>query len=249
MSLITPHREGLLCLVVALNSTFGYLLATLPPTMIDPLLPHRASLGALSYSYGWLIWPIALVLFVATLLLMYSAPANLYRLVATVVPLGVACIASLFILRPPFPHPNLLFMGTVWTSITAAWILIRYSLFHDNADMLVGVDKEACLQFIREQLEFSRLFLLGLVGAYIGLIVTALNDVMAANTALFTKPVNAADAKAIANELLLVNNNSFVQFSVISLFVLFGPIVELARRRRQLSLLFLSIRSSSEGRN
>lgn len=158
---IPPDKEVWFCLAVAMISTLGYLLATVPPVFADPLLHHGID-GARSYPYGWLIWPIALLLFTVTFLLMYLARLNLQRLVVAEVTLGVAYIASMFVLWQRFPHPNVLFVGIVWVSITGTWLLIRYSLFSDNADTLVGVDKDACLQFIREQLEFSRLLLLGL---------------------------------------------------------------------------------------
>lgn len=73
--------------------------------------------------------------------------------------------------------------------------------------------------------------------------MTALNVAVTTNTTLFVKATDAAEAKAIAHELALVMTNTYVQFSAISLYVLFGPVLELAKRRRCLSSLFLRLPS------
>ncbi|MCX6833022.1 MAG: hypothetical protein NT028_13005 [candidate division Zixibacteria bacterium] len=142
-----------------------------------------------------------------------------------------SCGVSLPIFLPEMPHQYLAGNSTIWLSITAGWILIRYFLFSIGNNDLREVDKEARIQFIREQLDFSKLLFLALVGAFVGLVVGWLNAVH----------TNIKDIVPDKSEAVLVDISTGFEISVVSMFFLFGPIFELAKQRHRISALFLDI--------
>lgn len=224
-------RDFQFCLALAICNCIGYLLSTIPPTIVDPLLESHVRFGARTYQYAWWIWPIAVCVLVGTFNLTYFVKSRLLRLAGATGILAFFCGVSLPIFQPVMLHGYVVGNGTIWVSITAGWILIRYFLFSTGNADLIEVDKEARIQFIREQLDFSKVLFITLVVAYVGLIVGWFS---AAHTAIKDIVPDAAEA-------VLVDVLTGFQVSIVSLFFLFGPIFELGKQRRRILTLFLAI--------
>jgi hypothetical protein len=224
-------RDFGFCLALAICNCIGYLLSTIPLTIVDPLLESHVRFGARSYPYAWWIWPISVCVMVGTFKLTYFIKSRLLRLAGATGVFAFFCGVSLLIFKPEMPHCYVIGNATIWVSITAGWILIRYFLFSTGNADLIKVDKKARIQFIREQLDFSKLLFLTLVGAYIGLIVGWLS---AAHT-------NIKDVVPVARERFLVDVLTMFQVCTVGLYFLFGPIFELGKQRRRMSALFLAI--------
>jgi hypothetical protein len=95
-----------------------------------------------------------------------------------------------------------------------------------------AVDKDARIQFIKDQLDFSKLLFFGLLGAYIGVVVSWYNAVHANTKDILSN--NPGDL-AIMDTLMMC------EISIMSLFFLFGPIFEIAKQRRRISEMLLAI--------
>ena len=223
-------REFGFCLALAICNCVGYLLSTVPPTIFDPLVSN-IRFGTRNYPHAWWIGPIAVCVLVGTFKISYFLRARWLRLAGATSTLAFFIGISLPIFYPEMPNAHLVGIGTIWLSITACWILIRYFLFFTGSDDLMKVDKEARIQFIKEQLDFSRLFFLGLVGGYLGIIVGWFN-------ALHT---NMRDIVPNKGEAALCDVAFCFELCIISLFFFFGPLFELAKQRQRISALFLAI--------
>ena len=144
----------------------------------------------------------------------------------------LALIVSLPIFSPEMPHGSIVCVGTLWVGITAAWFLIRYFLFFQEPGALRETEKDARIQFIREQLDFSKLLLLGLIAGYAGLLVAWYHEIHTCNRLTVTN----------AGEAFLLDQKFNVEMTFFSFFYLFGPIFEAGRQRRNVGKLLLEIR-------
>jgi hypothetical protein len=241
---ISPHaakvdepREFGFCLAVSFSNCMGYLLATVPLTVVDRLLQHHVRFGSREYPHGWLIYPIAAVLLGGTFVLMCSFKTRLLRLVIATATLLLVYLVSVPLFPPEIPNSNLVGVGGLWIGITVGWVLIRYFLFHKDIDVLAKLDKDVQMQFIVQQLDFSKALFLGLVGVYIGLIVTWFHEVHLFNRMITTD----------AGEAILLDVKFTLDAVVISLFYAFGPLLEAVKQRYRLSMRLLEIPKTPEG--
>jgi hypothetical protein len=140
-------------------------------------------------------------------------------------------IVSIPIFPPEMPHGNLVAVGAIWLGITGVWILIRYYLFYNESITLTSVDKDARIQFIVQQLDFSKMLFFSLVGAYIGIIVTWFHEAHLSNRLI------APDA----GEAFLLDMKFDFDVTIISMFYIFGLLFEVARQRHRLTKLLLEI--------
>jgi hypothetical protein len=132
---------------------------------------------------------------------------------------------------PEIPHGRIVGNGSVWLAITVGWMIIRYYLFCNDTDALKSVDKDARIQFILQQLDFSKMVFLGLIGAYIGLIVTWFQEIHLYNSSIDPDK----------SEVFLLNSCFTIDVAITSLFFLVAPVYEVAKQRIQFSKLLLEI--------
>ena len=226
-------------IVVAVVSAFGYLLATFPPSILDPLLTTHVRFPARQYKLAWLIWPIALCVLLITSIAISRARSRPRAVLASTVPLSLACLASLPIFLPEMPHCNILFVGTIWLCITAGWIWMRATPPVYEKILADFVERNAQIEYIKEQLTFYRTLFFGLVAAYLSLIVTAFTTIHGINKAIATND----------GQVFLMNINSNTQMSCISIFLLTTIFRELYKKHELLSNLFASIRRNEKQLN
>ena len=217
--------------------TFGYLYATVGILIIDCQI-DRTTWGKRTYPLGWWLVPaIAVILFLCTYFLFRRCTGPYTRLAAAAGPLAASYVMSLPIFRPEIPHSGLVWIGTVWVALIASWVLIRYCVFQPGTGSLGSCDKAALLEHTKEQLELSRVLLIGILGAYLALVISS-QDMKHKNNREITK-----DAKSA----VLLDGKFATDLAVISLMLLFGPILELVKRRRCLLDVFLTIPPSKGG--
>ena len=224
-----------LSFTVAATCTFGYLLATFPPSILDPRLT-TVGCGAREYPYDWLIYPIAIVLFLVTLLSMSRATSRRRAVLSSTIPLLLAYLFSFPIFRPEVPHCNILLVGTIWFCITAGWMWVHHTPTVNEEMLSESVDATARIEYIKEELTFVRMILLGLGTVYIGLLVTVLATMHSFNRSTVAKE----------EEAFLMDVNSYSQVSSFSIFLFTTVFRELYKKREQISSLFATIRKNAK---
>src|SRR6266498_2116274 len=85
----------------------GYLLATVPQVILDPQLKSHVTYVKRYYPFAYLIIPIAIIVFTATVIIARFGRRQ-SRLV-TAIPFIAGCALSAPIFRPEVPHGNLVF--------------------------------------------------------------------------------------------------------------------------------------------
>lgn len=226
---VSEPRDTWFCIAASAANCVGYVLATVPPTIIDPLLKHHVLFPERHYPLAWIIWLVALFTAVSTFSLTYYIRSRVGRLVTVTSLLILAYILTLPVLLPELPHGNVVGVGAIWLAVTCGWLLIRYFLFRTDSVALSLADKDVRLQFTSQHLDFAKLLFLGLFAGYFGLIVTWFHEVHLYNRAMVTD----------AGEAYLLNMKVGLDVAVISFFYFFGILFEIARQRRLLFLLLL----------
>jgi hypothetical protein len=192
----------------------GYLLATLPPVVLDrKLLSHVAFPGRRYEHAGWII-PIATLLFIVTLGLSIYTPKRHYMLVT--LPFVAACIVSIPIFRPEMPHGNLIFVGTAWFLLGALTVWIHIREIQNLAEHKPLAASNARIEFIKEETAIWKGIALGLGTGYLAIVVTLTLAFHTANKEIVTSP----------SDFFLLNQYSNFLLAFMSLFMFLGPIYE-----------------------
>lgn len=208
----------------------GYLLATVPQCFLDPKLTSHVRYGPRSYESSWLIFPISIVVFIATLILSRS-PLVRRSSLFVVLPFSLGLIVSGPLFAPEFIHGNLTFIGMLWTAIALVATWTRNAKLIDPSKDSPGSSPQAQLDYCKEQSLFWRTCALGLAGAYLALIIGFITEVRKFNATIVTDP----------GELFLLNQYSNVQIGLISLFVMVGPILESIIKARSAIVMLLTV--------
>src|SRR5436305_14230334 len=127
---MSPTKENAFPFLLGVVNAYGYLCATVPPTILDPLLTTHVRFGPRVYPHAWIIAPISLLVFLFTWAA-FTFLAERLRAPLGGVPLLIAsAFSNVFIFSKELPHINIVFVTTVWLVITMLWTWIRYS--HSN---------------------------------------------------------------------------------------------------------------------
>lgn len=214
---------------IAFAMLVGYLLATVPQVYLDQLIQSHVAFKPRHYPLAYLIAPIGGWVLVVTLYAVVRAPAHLQLL--SLLPFIAGCTVSLPIFTPEVPHGNLLFVGIVWLLLGAVTIWV-------HAYPIMGLPKDsyrptaqAQIEYVKAQSAVWKSIALGLLAAYLGVIVTLVRELHVANEALVSAP----------QDRFLLNGYINLEVTVMSLFMFVGPIYETVAKVLRTNQLLLEI--------
>jgi hypothetical protein len=147
------------------------LLATVPQVILDPLFSSHVAFPNRHYPRAWLIAPIAVVLFIVTLLV--SRKAHRHRYFFAMVPFLVACAISIPIFPPEIPHGNLQFVCGTWLLFSVVTVWIHEVPIVNPGDNNPSPTAQAQIEYIKEQTAIWKGCAFGLLAIYLAGIVTA----------------------------------------------------------------------------
>ncbi len=205
---------------VALAYAIGYLYATVPPQVLDPLLQSHVRYHAREYINNWYTGPLAAFVLIVTWLLAYRRANPL----VLALPLATATLATNVLVFPEeLPHQHVVFVTAVWSGFSATWVWIRYS--YESALTTLDNATGSTLEYVKEQVTFFRTLAFGLVAAFLALLVAALVAMHQMSGSVVTDPSDA---------FLLLGLNSLTM-AVFGLLGFFGPVQEAMRSWRLLA--------------
>jgi len=212
----------------------GYLLATVPQVIIDPLIHSHIKYPPRHYPFAFLIGPIAIAVFVTTVVIA-SLPVT-RRTPAAALPFIVSSILSAPIFRPEVPHGNLLFVSVVWTLLGGITIWVHGSAL-ENPVHREDMALQARLEYIKEQTSFWKGLFYGLAAAYLGALITLVQSLHTDSANFLSSP----------EDLLLMRRYTNIEIATLSVFMFVGPLYEIARKVLTTTELFLDVRTPREG--
>lgn len=218
--------------------TLGFLYTTFGAVVVDSQIDLKLRPKTL-YPWEWLV-PIAILLFPLTCFLFHRSTDKGHRLLAAVGPLAAAYVLSFPIFRPEMPHVGVAWIGAVWMFLIASWMMIRSWAFQPAGGRPEQYDAAALIQHTKEELEFSRYFLIGFLAAYIALMVSS-QSFIRDNSLLIAKDEKSA---------IILDGKFSLDLVVFSVMLTFGPVLEILKKRAALLGVFLSIapRAESSGK-
>ena len=191
----------------------AYLLAVLPPTVIDHRLTSHSDFPPRYYPNAIYCAPI-FVLAVVIVIELFKAKSSLRALYGSVFVYVSAIIVSLPIFRPEFPHGNLLAVGTVSVILFSftifVWSFGRESCL-DAKSALRGND--TALQYLKELLSFVRQATFAAIGLF-------------QRTSLRVFAVETDYANAIVttqHDKFILGLNAAAQIGFYAIFAVAGP--------------------------
>lgn len=196
----------------------GYLLATVPQVIVDPLLQSHVNYPRRTYPFAYLITPIAIAVFVTTVITaLRSSPRA--RLTA-MVPFIASCVLSAPIFTPEVPHGNLVFVGVIWALLgcITLWVHGRHVINPMQCENAVA--QQARLEYIKEQTSFWKGLGYGLTAAYLGALIALVQGLHKAN----------AEFVSSQKDLLLMARYINVEIAILSVFMFVGPLYEIANK-------------------
>ena len=198
----------------------GYLLATVPPIVIDPKLTSHILFDPRKYSLGWLIIPISVILVITTYLVTRKKINSKARPIWVNLPFIVCLLLSLFIYFPEFPHGNLVFVGVAWLlfSVTNVYLQECKAIYKDIEKE--GLPIDVLIEYYKQHIFFWRSVTIALIAGFFAVIIT-LTGKMQDNARLFLSKEDE-----IFLQILYVN----IQLSVFSLYFFFGPVFAAFRK-------------------
>jgi magnesium-transporting ATPase (P-type) len=228
-----PNKgDGGFCIMIALANTAGYLMATVPPILIDPKLTHHVRYGARHYPIGWWVLLIGLLVGVSTMLTMVRIERR-FRAFWNSAPLLLATILTLPFFRPEFPHGNVFGAAAFCFVLSTLAVWIRYQPLESQYASDTRIDRTARLERVKEEIQFWR-----------GGMMTVLGTAIVATISLCV--MNFEGIKRFdtdASEQVLACNYAGFATAVAFLWLLFGPKAEAAKKCNEARGLLLRIES------
>lgn len=205
--------------------SLGYATADLPRSTSYLTRGVRLSRISLSMVTG----PIAAAVFLSTLGL--SRGSFRGSVLLALVPFLIGCLLSIPLFRPETPHGNITFVGAVWLALGTMTVWIHSSPQPQAAIATSIAPIEAKMGYIKELIAMWKGLVVGLLAAYIGLLVSLTKELHLNNETLVR----------VARERFILDRYTDVQLVIVSLFVLTGPIYEAALKALSSSRLLLSL--------
>ncbi len=225
-------------LIVAFVSLIGFLYATVPPQLIDPILKSHVRFPDRVYEHNWMTVPLGVFVLIAT----WWLAKRKVSVIVLAAPVWIAAlIANYVIFEQEFPHGHTTFIAAVWSGIMGAWVWIRNSC-DDALDKLEaaiknGLENDLLLEYVKGYISFFRALAFGLGTGFFGLVVSAIATGLEVGHGIVT-------SKADIHVLIVLNG---ITYSVFGLFLIFGPIHEALRSWLKLAQQLL-VRSSRPDR-
>jgi len=213
---MTPQKTNTVAFAwrMAIAMLLGYLLATIPQVILDPLLFSHVAFHDRHYPQAWLVAPIAISVLITTFLA--ACRERKHRTVIVMLPFTVACVLSIPIFTPELPHGNLTFVFVVWLVLGMSTMWLHDLSLNNPADRVPLPAESVQIEYIKEQLAIWKACTFGIVALYLGLLVTTLKELHAFNH-------DIVEDKA---EIFLLDIYNNFQVMMLSLFVLVGPLYE-----------------------
>lgn len=211
------------CLKVSIAQAVSCLFGAFIPLIIDPKLLGHVRFGARHYpSFAyWLVPSLSVVILVVTFCLLAQLPKD-RRIWWAVPPTWLFSLPMFWILRPEFPHDSLLNNIGLASILTTVAVWVRYhptdSAYLDNPDLL----PQAKLERVKEEISFWRAGFFSALGGYLALLVSWFNSMVKFNEGITPNH----------GEQFLLNYGGGVLIVLLSVWFLFGVIVEIAAKTR-----------------
>lgn len=221
---------------VSICSTVAYLTATVPQVFIDPLLKHQVLYKAREYPYALcFIFPLAIALCFATFRVMKKSE----RIILDVLPFTLTSLASVLIFTPEIPHGNLFTVCFIWLAIVILTLWIRVRRAGNEADANINAPElpvSAKIEYLKEEVQYWRTFIIGIAGGYIAIIISWANFFLAYNKGEVGG--NEADAS-------ILNLHALFLIGLCSIGIIVCPLAEAGRKHRESTDLFLTIKDKA----
>lgn len=210
----------------------GYLLATVPQVIVDPLLRSHVNYPRRTYPFAYLITPIAIAVFVTTVITAFRSSPRA-RLTA-MLPFIAGCVLSAPIFTPEVPHGNLVFVGVIWALLgcITLWVHGRRVINPMHCENVVA---QARLEYIKEQTSFWKGLGYGLTAAYLGALITLVQGLHKAN----------AEFVSSQEDLLLMARYINAEIAILSIFMFMGPLYEIANKVLSTTEMLLDVSEST----
>jgi hypothetical protein len=222
------------CIKIALANTAGYLMATVPPILIDPQLTHHVRYGARHYSIGWWVLLIGLAVGVSTFLTMAKIQRR-HRAFWNSAPLWLASVLTLPFFLPEFPHMNLTGATAFFFVLSTAAVWIRYQPVESQYVDDPKIDRTARLERVKEEILFWRNGITTVLGT----------TIVAAISYCLLNLDGFRHVDPDPSEQVLACNYTGFSTGVYFIWLIFGPLAEAAKKTTEVRNLLLKI--GSEG--
>lgn len=215
---------------ISIANTLGYWMCTIPPMIIDPRLAHTPNQAVRHYPYAWLIFPIGLALGVVTCFVM-TRTQRCRRVLWDGLVFSLASILSLPLFLPAFPHSYVWPVSVLLLLLSVLTVWIHNELIEVEYASDKKIARDARLERVKEEILFWKEGMFAIIAAYLALLVSWFNILHELNLQVTSD----------RGEQLLLNSVSVILVSTISVWVVFGPLAEGAKKRREAQNLLLKI--------
>lgn len=201
-------------ILLFLGYALSYLLAVVPPIVIDPLLKSHVTYPSRHYSHAYLCALIYASLLVAEFIILRSTK-KLATLYASVGPFVAAIALSFPIFLPEFPHGNVFAVGSTTAFLSLFTVFVWWMCSHISADaQSLTSAGQASFEYLKTLFAFAR------QGAFAG--VTLFGALFfAAFTTEFKYSETTVTEKS---EVFLLNINAALQIAFYATFCVIGAV-------------------------
>lgn len=213
---------------ITIANILTYWLSTIPPMILDPKLAHSPQ-GVRHYPHSWLVFPIGLALGALTFFVMTRIQKR-RRVLYAALSFSLASILSLP-LFPPFPDGYVVIVGVLFLVLSTLTVWIHNEPIEDAYASDKTIDRTARMECVKEEIHFWRGAIIGFVVTYLALLVTWFSTLNEASLRASTDPVE--------QQMLIDYSGSFI--CITSVWVVFGPLAEAAKKRREAQNVLLKI--------
>jgi hypothetical protein len=201
-------------ILLFLGYALSYLLAVVPPIVIDPLLKSHVTYPSRHYPHAYFCVLIYASLLIAELIIFRSAK-KLVTLYASVGPFLVAIAISFPIFLPEFPHGNIFAVGSTTAFLSLFTIFVWWMCNHISGDaQSLACAGQASFEYLKTLFTFAR------QGAFDG--VTLFGALFfAAFTTEFKYSETTVTEKS---EAFLLNINAALQIAFYATYCVMGAV-------------------------
>jgi hypothetical protein len=224
------RNKASFCVKISIANTLAYWESTIPPMIVDPQLAHALRYGARYYPYAWVIFPIGLALGVVTFFVM-TRTQRCRRVLWDALSFFLASFLSLPLFVPGFPNGYVATTSVLFLLISALTVWIHNEPVEVAYASDKTIDRAARMERVKEEMLFWRGSMIAVMVAYLTLLVSWFGILRELNLQITPD----------SSEQQLLNDSSGILISAISLWVVFGPLAEAAKKRREAQDVLLKI--------
>jgi hypothetical protein len=230
----TKGYETSFIIKIAMSNSVAYLWATVPQVYVDPQLAHHVKFPSRQYPNAfWYITPLCIITFLFTLMVMRKRRSTLLG----VLPFIIAVVTSIPIFTPEVPHGHLFTVGFIWTGLATFTLWIRNRVQSNSViENIMSPnlsDKTARIEYLKEEVQFWRVIILGSAGGYIALLIS---------WASFMANLNKSIVGGNEAEAFILHIMTAFGLGLCSIGIIIGPLAEASEKHRHALNLFLKIK-------